>query len=155
MITMNKFLTSKWTYLLAFIAGGLLVLAFAPINQFYFAVIAPALFYLLINKASTKRAALLGWSFGLGQFGFGVSWVYISIHVFGNTPMLLAGFLTLLFVAVLALFHALQAYVLTRYFPKDSNKKLFLVFPLSWALIEWLRSWLFTGFPWLLMGYSQ
>lgn len=152
---MKKILASRWAYVLAFIAGGLLVLAFAPTNQFYFAAIASAIFYLLIQKVTAKRAAMLGWCFGLGQFGFGVSWVYISIHVFGNTPMILAGFLTALFVAVLALFHALQAYLLVRYFPQNTHKKLFLVFPLSWALIEWLRSWLFTGFPWLLMGYSQ
>lgn len=142
-------------YLASFFAGAMLVLAFAPLRQFYFAFLSPAILYLLIEHVKPKQAAGLGACFGLGQFGAGVSWVYISIHVYGYTPIPIALVFTGLFVGFLALYPTLQCYLLARYFPVPSTKKLLIVFPLSWVLIEWLRSWLLTGFPWLLIGFSQ
>lgn len=142
-------------YLGSFLAGAMLVLAFAPMRQFYFAILAPALLCMLIENAKPKQAAYLGACFGLGQFGAGVSWVFISIHVYGFTPIPIALIFTGLFVGFLALYPTLQCYLLARYFPMPSTQKLLLVFPLSWILIEWLRSWVLTGFPWLLIGFSQ
>lgn len=146
---------SGWGDLVALMAGCLLPFAFAPFHYFLLAVFTPALLLSTWEKCSAKRAAWRGWYFGLGLFGVGISWVYISIHTYGNTPALVAGLLTALFIATLALFPALQAYVLTRYFPRANIRKYWLAFPSSWVLLEWVRSWFLTGFPWLFLGASQ
>ena len=96
----------------------------------------------------------MGFSFGVGFFGLGISWVFIAIYVFGSTSIGLATLLTALFVGVLSLFFALIGYVLQRFFPEHSLPKVLIVYPALWALCEFIRSTLFTGFPWLLLGHS-
>ncbi len=153
---LHDILASGWRGdFLALFAGALLPLAFAPFNLFPLAVIAPALLYLTWLDTTPKRGFRRGWLFGVGMFGVGVSWVYVAIHVFGEAGVLLAGFLTALFVAFLSLFPALLGYTVTRFFPVAAVAKILLVFPAAWTLFEWLRGWIFSGFPWLNIGYSQ
>ena len=98
---------SKAALLWCFLAGASLPLAFAPFNFFLLAYFAPLVLFYYWSAASPKRAALMGFLFGLGLFGVGVSWVYVAIHVFGYAAVPLAVLLTSAFVAVLALFPAL------------------------------------------------
>jgi apolipoprotein N-acyltransferase len=133
----------------------LLPLAFAPFNLFPFAVLAPALLFVTWLDASPRRAAFRGLLFGLGMFGLGVSWVYVSMHHFGNMPAPLAAFVTLLFVAGLSIYPALLGWSQRRFFPKRGTLHFVLILPSLWVLFEWLRGWLLTGFPWLDLGYSQ
>jgi apolipoprotein N-acyltransferase len=137
---------------LSLIAGSLLPLAFAPFEFYPLAIICPAVLLWLWLHGTTKQAFWRGYLFGLGFFGVGVSWVYISIHQFGGANIALAFFITALMIGFLALFPATQGYLLTRFF---SRNNIFLAFPALWVLLEWLRSWIFTGFPWLLLGASQ
>lgn len=146
---------SKLPYLYAFIAGALLPLAFAPHQLWPLAFISPTVLLWLWKEVPPKTAAILGFIFGLGFFGVGVSWVFISIHDFGNTDAPLAVFITLLFITILALFTALNGYLLKYLFPKPNQNTWLIGFPISWVLLEWVRSWLFTGFPWLYLGYTQ
>lgn len=141
--------------LIALLAGGILPLAFAPFGYYPIAFIAPALLLWLWCHNSPKIAALNGFLFGIGFFGVGISWIYISIHTYGNTSSLLAGFITALFIFYLALFPAAQGLLLNYFFKKNNLLKLLLAFPVTWVLFEYLRSWLLTGFPWLFLGYSQ
>lgn len=142
-------------WIVAFLAGGLLPFAFAPFELWPLALISPYILLRIWEKAPPLDAALQGFVYGLGVFGIGVSWVFVSIHHFGNTPVFLAALLTTIFVAILALFPALQGYALKRFF-KQPRATLWLIgFPAGWVLFEWLRSWLFTGFPWIYLGYSQ
>ena len=137
------------------IAGALLTLSFAPFEIFPLAILAPAILLAAWLTASTARAFLRGLIFGMGFFGTGVSWVFISMHDFGNVPIWLSVIITMGFVLILALFPATNGYVFNRYFPKTSPAKIICVFPATWVLFEWIRSWIFTGFPWLFLGYSQ
>ncbi len=139
----------------AFISGSLLALAFAPTALYPLAVIFPAFLLLFWLNCTPNRAFFLGLFFGLGFFAVGVSWVFISIHVFGHTSTLLSLLITALFIFILALFIAIQGYLLNLLFPKNNRLKRYVVFPSLWVLSEWLRSWIFTGFPWLLLGVSQ
>lgn len=146
--------------LAAVVAGAVLPLAFAPFDIFPLAVLCPALLFLLLEGVAPRCALRRGLLFGLGQFGVGVSWVFVAIHEFGDTGVILATLLTSLFVAVLALYPALfawgAAWLLRRAGMRFGPAARFLaLLPVLWLLVEWLRGWLFTGFPWLQLGYSE
>ena len=72
------------------------------------------------NNSKRQKGFLYGWLFGLGLFGSGASWVYISINTYGNAPPPLAAALTLFFVAGLALFSALVFWL---YFKFKTNHR--------------------------------
>lgn len=146
-------LTAYWPYLLALLLGALTVAAFAPMQLFWLPLITLSpLFYLWSRSPGWRSGALLGWSFGLGLFGAGVSWVYISLQVYGGMPVAVAVSATVLFAAFLALFPALVGFLQSFFI--TPNQRL-LALPALWVLVEWLRDWIFTGFPWLALGYSQ
>lgn len=140
---------------LALIAGALLVLAHAPFEWFW---LAPPLYALLVwswQDAGPRRAAWRGYLFGLGLFGCGVSWVYISLHTYGGAPPVFAALTTALLIGYLALYPALAGYLLNRFWPRPGPVRWLLVLPALWLLLEALRAWLLSGFPWLAPGYSQ
>ena len=137
--------------LLALLAGASTTLAFAPFDFYPLAFITPGALFLLLKRQTLKRACQLGWLYGLGFFGTGVSWIFVSINTYGETHAIPAALLTLTFCAALALLFALQIWLYQKYFAKHYAA---LNFAIIWLLFEWLRSWLFTGFPWLYLGYS-
>lgn len=139
----------------ALAAGLLLPPAFAPFGLFPLAVLSPALLFVSWFNASPGRAAVRGFLFGMGMFGLGVSWVYVSMHNFGNMPAPLAGFAVVLFVAGLSLYFAALGWLQARFFRERGFSHVILVLPALWTLFEWVRGWLLTGFPWLNLGYSQ
>lgn len=111
--------------------------------------------YFKFFHSQPKQAFLIGFIYGLGMFGVGVSWVFVSIHDFGNTEAPLAAFLTAVMVCLLALLTGLQGYLLKRFFKGSHTALCLLGFPCLWVLLEWVRSIYFTGFPWLFLGYTQ
>ena len=141
-------------FALPFLLGALTVLGFAPFYLFFVPVITlAALFHLWAHAGSHRAAAWIGFAFGCGLFLLGVSWVYVSMHDFGGMPLPIAMLATLLFCAFLALFPMLGGWL------QASCKgalvlRVLLAMPLLWALTEWMRGWVFTGFPWLSMGYA-
>ncbi len=142
-------------YFFSFVLGLLLVLAFSPFNIWILGLIIPGLLFLLIQQQKPRHAFWSGFCFGLGEFGFGTSWIIVSLIHYGN-GIFMAGVVTLLFTLILALFPAIQLWVLQRFFAKQHRAvKLFIVYPLLWGAFELLRGWIFTGFPWLLIGYTQ
>lgn len=134
--------------------GALSVAGFAPWGWFPLPILALASLYYLVRTDTVRTAAWKGFGFGLGYFGGGVSWVYVSLHDFGMMPLPLAVVATLLFCAFLALFPA-AALALTVRLGGLRTWRALTVAPALWLLSEWLRGWLFTGFPWLALGYSQ
>jgi apolipoprotein N-acyltransferase len=141
--------------LLALLAGALLTLAFAPFNLSPLAILSPALLLCTWLNVNAKKAFYRGWLYGLGLFGTGIYWVYISIHTYGHASIVLSLFITLGLINIVALFPAFTGYLLNHFFPNQNRYKLLLAFPVFWVLLEWSRSWLFTGFPWLSIGYTQ
>jgi len=135
--------------LIVLFAGALIAPSLAPYNVPYLALLPPAILYLCTRNRSLKQSTWLGYVFGLGFFGSGVSWVFVSIHEHSQTPLAIAIALTTLFVAGLALLFALQLYLWKKF---ASARLQALSFIGCWVLFEWLRSWLFTGFPWLYIG---
>jgi len=144
--------TERWRDAFSLIAGLLFTWSFAPFGYALLAPIALILLFASWLHTGPFRAMLRGYLFGLGSFGSGVSWVFVSIHDYGHAGVFSAGALTLLFVAFWALFPALAGClaVVTR------STKSVLGLPLLWILIEYFRGvLLLNGFPWLLSAYSQ
>jgi len=142
-------------FLIAPLLGVLAVFGFAPFYLYPLPLLALAgLFHLWALAPTARRAALDGFTFGLGFFGAGVSWVYVSLHDFGGMPLAAALAATAMFCAVLALFPALAGWLQGRWRGSRSMRLLVLI-PALWSLSEWLRGWVLTGFPWLTVGYSQ
>ena len=139
--------------MIAFLAGAATVVAFAPAGIYPVAVASFALLIHLWVDASPKACFRTGFWFGLGLFGAGVSWVYISMTQFGGMPAPLAALAIAFFCAFLALFPAAAGWLQAR-IPAPEAVRASLLIPASWILFEWLRSWLLTGFPWLTAGYA-
>lgn len=141
-------------------AGAALPLAFAPFGFFPVAFVSLAVLFLAWCRCATpRRAFLLGWLFGLGSFGAGISWVYESFG-FANVAEPLAFVLTVTLVAGLALYPAVLGWILVRVAPAaDAPRllapRLLAMYPAAWTLWEWIRGWALTGFPWLQVGYAQ
>ncbi len=134
----------------AFFLGALAVLGFAPFYIFPAAILSVAGICYLWQKVASPRAAwILGLSYGLGLYCVGIYWIYIALHTFGGMPWWFAGFCTFCLCAFMALFVALVGYLSKRL------GFLLLTIPVLWGLSDWVRSWIFTGFPWLTLGYSQ
>lgn len=130
----------------------MLTFSFAPFSFWWLMPLGMIGFVRLLNQVKRQQAFKLSFVFGLGWFGAGVSWVHVSIEQFGGLPLVGSLGLMILLCGYLALFPALFGYLLKRFFT-------FKHWPMAagflWFLLEWLRSWLFTGFPWLSIGYSQ
>lgn len=137
-----------------FCSGAATVLAFAPAGVFPLALLTLGFLIHLWMHASPRRAFLSGYWFGLGMFGAGVSWIYVSLHDFGGMPLPLAGLATVLFCAFLALFPAAAGWLQARV-PARPAVRACLLIPAAWVLLEWLRGWILTGFPWLAAGYAS
>ncbi len=126
------------------------------------------LFRLWSRAGSPVHAAWLGLSFGMGLFCVGISWIYVALHTYGYMHPILAAIATALFAAVNATLPALAGYAQAKLKPlflslsnqpfdgpRANGVVILLVMPAIWTLAEWLRGLLFTGFPWLSVGYSQ
>ncbi len=147
---MKRGMLSIW--LLPAIAGACLPFSFAPYYFWPIAFPALGLLYRFFAYSNVKQALIQGWTFGLGFFGVGVSWVYVSIHEHGNAPIPLALALTALFVAAIAIFPAVQFALTAKLSRSIHSITNLIIFISMWVLFEWIRSWLFTGFPWLYLG---
>ncbi|TMH02683.1 MAG: apolipoprotein N-acyltransferase [Betaproteobacteria bacterium] len=140
--------------LAALLLGAATVFSFSPFGASLLPALTLAGLFALWRTSSPGRAFALGLAFGLGLFAVGVSWVYIALNTFGDMPALLAALGTAVFCAYLALFPALTGWITARTTACDSIARL-MVAAAAWTLSEWLRGWLFSGFGWLSVGYTQ
>jgi apolipoprotein N-acyltransferase len=139
-------------------SGALQTLSLAPFDFWLLGPISIVIILLVtraLNAPSQNfKGFFYGWVFGLGLFGSGASWVYVSIHTHGHAPPFLAGSLTLFFVAGLALFPALSFFIYGRL--KTSSKTgNALLFTSCWVIGDLFRTYFLTGFPWLFLGYAH
>ncbi|MFT0851595.1 apolipoprotein N-acyltransferase [Achromobacter sp. F4_2707] len=114
-----------------------------------------------LQAENARSAALHAVLFGFGQFSVGLYWLTISMHQYGGMPLAIAIAALLLFSAALSLFGALACLLSWRLLRDRIRPEPLavilaaLVWASCWTLGEWLRGTLFTGFPWLNIGYAH
>lgn len=140
--------------LLCFLLGGMMVLSFAPFEQFWLAPLCIAGLAYLLLELTPRQAFGAGFAFGMGQYLGGVSWVHVSISVYGGMPLWMSSIAVLGFSSLVAVFIAVSSLLVASCCRPGCTKRL-AIFPFAWLVSEWMKSWVLTGFPWLDVGYTQ
>ncbi|MCP4393831.1 MAG: apolipoprotein N-acyltransferase [Alphaproteobacteria bacterium] len=130
------------------ILGAFISIAFAPTHGVFIVFVSFSMLIWILDGAKTKKRAFAdGWWFGIGMFGVGLLWISNALNISGF------GWLTLIaplaFGMILGIFTGFTT-LTASIAPKGYQR--ILLFASMWTLFEWLRSWLFTGFPWNLVG---
>jgi apolipoprotein N-acyltransferase len=146
---------------LAALALGLLNAAgFAPWHHWTVSLGALLGLFVLMRTAAARGAsplaqAGLAGAFGMGWFGAGLSWLFVSMHFYGGMPAVMAGAAVVLFAAYLSLYPAAASWLAWRVAGRRGPFALAAALAGAWTLAEVARGWVFTGFPWLALGYAQ
>lgn len=142
--------------LLAAVSGALSVLVLPPFSLLAFLPVAYASFFLCLIGLSTRAAFLVGWCFGVAQFGLGISWIAESFFVDADRFGALAIPAVASLSAFLSVFPGIAAAVFVRISIQHTVTGVgaALLFATCWTGSEWLRGHIFTGFPWNLTGYA-
>lgn len=111
------------------------------------------LFYICLTL-SHRDAASHGFWFGAGMFLCGTYWIYLSVTGPGQAAWWIGALLVVLLTLIMAAYMGLTAGLMAR-LAHGEPWWLLVVAPAVWTAIEWLRGWLFSGFPWMSLGYSQ
>jgi len=137
------------------LAGIAHALSFAPFNLPWLELLALAVpMGYGLRAPYASRAFLLGWAFGCGWLGVGLSWIYISLHHYGDLSAPFAALATGALAAGLALLPGL-ALAAAASCGRAATARRALAMAAAWTLAEWLRGVLFTGMPWLSTGYAH
>ena len=144
----------KLSRLIVFTLGAATTLAFAP---FEWSIVAPLflipLLYICLTVSPRDAAAHAFW-YGFGLFLTGTYWIYISVHVFGNAALWIALLLMVGLALIMAAITSLGGWLIARLSQGEPWFMLFVA-PAAWVVVEWLRGWVLTGFPWMGIGYGQ
>ena len=135
-----------------FFSGGLAVLAFSPFNLWWMSIASLALCIMVYISHPDANGFKVGFVYGLGLFGFGITWLFNSLYVYGQAPLIAAMSMVLLGVIVLSIFPAIVFQQYAKLLSYTASTQI-IGFVSLWVLIEWIRSWILTGFPWLTFGH--
>ena len=141
-------------YTAAALSGALLPLSLAPVSWWPVAILSCATLFTLTRGLRGKQLFLTNLVFGISLYGTGASWIYVSIHHYGQASVPLAGLMTAAFAVGLGLVFALPMQLLGLAHPKTALSSAGY-FAAIWVVGEWFRGWFLTGFPWLYLGYGQ
>jgi len=144
----------KRDILLSLFSGILLILSFPNFDLEFLAWFALVPLFYSIEGKGLYHSFLLGFFTGVISFLGIIYWIIVAVHTYGNVPLILSGFILLLLVVYLSLFMGAFAF-LTRFTQIRLGLHTLLFTPALWVALEYLRSFLLSGFPWANLGYSQ
>ncbi|MEO6198983.1 MAG: apolipoprotein N-acyltransferase [Sphingomicrobium sp.] len=128
--------------------GAASAFAFAPTGWWPLMFVAFAALCELLSRAKRLPTALgIGWAFGFGQFVIGLNWIATAFTFQAAMPPALGWGAVVLLSIYLAVYPAIATGLAWRLW-RDNRVTLLLVLAGAWAITEWLRGTLFTGFPW-------
>ena len=140
--------------LVALAIGALQTIAYVFTAWWPLQLLCAAALACMVLRCAPAQAAALGWAYGVGWLGAGVWWLFISMHRYGHLPAVLAALAVLALAAALSLYLAGAMALVARWrsgvWWRDSA-----LFAAAWLLAELARTWLFTGFPWVVSGYAH
>src|SRR3990172_3721455 len=146
---------------LAFLSGILIVLCFPKYDLSLLVWVALILYLSAIQDKRSSEAFWLGWLTGGIYFLGTVNWVTITMERYGKLPVVISLLLMLLLVAYLGLYVGIFGFLIKKLSPPSAEPIrghpliLTVLAPSIWVSLEFLRGHLLTGFPWVLLGYSQ
>jgi apolipoprotein N-acyltransferase len=134
--------------LYALLAGVGSAFAFEPVGWWPLLLVAFAFLCEMLDRSkSLGRALLIGWAFGVGQFVVGLNWIATAFTYQSAMPPWLGWVAVVLLSLYLAIYPAIATGLAWR-FGRDNRVVLVMVLGGAWAITEWLRGTMFTGFPW-------
>ena len=153
----NLFKKNFLDYLYIVFLGAISSYSLPPYNYFIINFITFSLFFIFIfnkKKKITKNKFFFqyGWCFGFGYFLFSLYWISISL-TFDQSFKLLIPFAIILLPAFLAIFYGLITYLFSILYSKSVVSS-FLIFSILFGIIEFVRGYILTGFPWNLISFS-
>ena len=135
-------------FLIALALGAASALAFEPVGWWPLLPVAFAILCELLDRSTRLGTALLaGWAFGVGQFVVGLNWIATAFTFQAAMPEWLGWVAVVVLSLYLAIYPAMAAGLAWR-FGRDNRVALTMVLAGAWAITEWLRGTMFTGFPW-------
>ena len=142
---------------IALVSGALAALSMAPFFAVPLLLISLTVLVWQIDglgrwQRRLRMAGLLGWAYGTGFFAVGLHWIGNAFLVDAETFGALMPFAMILLAMGMGLFPAATVVIARRFWATGPSR--IGVLALAWVGVEWLRSWVFTGFPWHLAGYS-
>jgi len=152
LLKMNFMKKRDWLWSL--LSGILLTLSFPNFDLEFLAWFALVPLFCAIEGKGLVRSFKLGVLTGIISFLGILHWIIVAVHTYGNVPLIPSGLILLLLVAYLSLFIGAFTF-LTRLIQIRSGFQTILLTPILWVSLEYLRSFLLTGFPWANLGYSQ
>ncbi|MRR53213.1 MAG: apolipoprotein N-acyltransferase [Deltaproteobacteria bacterium] len=140
-------------YLLAALTGVLLVFSFPKAEISWLAWFAFVPLLVACGQKSPLKAGKLAFVAGLVGYGGIIYWINIVVTTYGKLPLVVSICLYLLLVAYLAAYFFVLFYLVRR--AELRGMSVVVSLPIFWVGLEFLRSFLLTGFPWASLGYSQ
>ena len=141
--------------LVALGAGAIGALGYVPVGIWPLALLAVGLLALLVCRAPNfKRAVFLGWLFGWAHLTLANNWIATAFTHQSEMPAVLGWFAVPLLCVYLAIYPALAAGGAWLVARAKGTGPFILAFAGLWIVTEWLRSWVFTGYPWPPLGLS-
>ncbi len=142
------------SYAPALISGLLLVLCFPTIDLFGLTWVALVPFLLSLYDKKPKQAFKAGLFLGIPYFLGTLYWIYYSINHYGGVPLAASIAIVILLCFYLSIYTGIFAFLFSITIKTTKLPALFIA-PVFWVVLEFLRSYLFTGFPWSSIGYTQ
>ncbi len=144
----------KRDILLCLLSGILLILSFPDLDLEFLAWFALVPLFYAIEGKEPYHSFKLGFLTGLVSFLGILYWIIVAVHTYGKVPSILSGLILLLLVVYLSLFPGAFAFLI-RFIQIRSGIQTISFSPLLWVTLEYLRSFLLTGFPWAYLGHTQ